>query len=293
MQSMAVDEEQNPLRQKANEARARLVGGEPFGDVARALSSGPAALLGGELGCLSKSYGLGYDELSKAVASLKTGEISQVIDTPRGLHVVQVEAQVDAAKLEEVGRRHVARGLYTHFAADEAAHKFASDLIERVKAGQKLEDAVREATEQAAKSRPAPAAKPHAGKTPIASPETQALAASDRPHFEVSAPFPRSGNPLPDLEPKHSIAAKAFELSKPDQIVDKPLETASGWVLFQLKERTAPEKAEAEELRATLLQYKADEAVAEYVAGLRKAAGAKLVVDGSFGEDKSRTTDDE
>jgi peptidyl-prolyl cis-trans isomerase D len=290
----AIEMDNSPNRQKAEQARARLAAGEDFASVARELSAGPSVALGGQLGCLSKAYGLGGEELLKAVQSLKPGEISSVIETPRGFHIAQVQGLLDAAKLEQTGRHHVALGLYSAFAADEAARKYALALVERVKGGQKLEDAVREQTDAvlAAVAKTAPA-KPKA-PAKAATPETPAaLSDGDRPRFEISPPFGRSGNPLPDLEPKESITGKAFELASPDALYEKPIETTTGFVVVQLKERTQPEANEAAEVRAMLRSRKADEALTQYVAELRKAAGSKLKVDASFGEDRSKTADEE
>lgn len=291
MPSMALDNEQSQYRRKAEEARARIQGGESFASVAAALSSGPASLIGGEVGCLSKAYGIGSEELLKAVEKLKVGELSGVIDSPRGFHIVELLGKLDAAKVEETARKHIAHGLYAHFAAEEAAHKFADSLIERVKAGQKLEDAVRELSEEVVKAHPAP--KPKGNAKGDASAGAAALSAQDRPRFEISAPFARSGNPLPDVEPKESLAAHAFELAKPETLAEKPFETSTGWVVMQLKELTPPDASEAAQVENTLWQYKADEAVAKYVAELRRAAGSKVVVDASFGEDRSRAGNDE
>jgi parvulin-like peptidyl-prolyl isomerase len=219
------------------------------------------------------------------------GELSKVIETPRGYHVVQVIERLDAAKLEERGRRHLALGLYTHFAADEAARKYADALIERVKSGQKLEDAVREQSLAALAA--AHPDKPKPAKATDAKAEPAALSDSERPKFEISPPFGRSGNPLPDVEPREPIAAKAFELAKADALYEKPVETSTGFVVFQLKELTHPDAAELTDVRARLLSMKADDALARYVADLRKSAGAKLKIDASFGEDRSKSSDDE
>lgn len=293
MPPMALDNEQSQYRRKAEEARARIQGGESFASVAAALSSGPSSLLGGEIGCLSKAYGVGSEELLKGVEKLKVGELSGVIDTPRGFHIVELLGKLDAAKAEEIGRKHVALGLYAHFAAEDAAHKFAESLIQRVNSGQKLEDAVRELSDEVVKAHPAAQvkAKGKAKVDPTAG--AAALSAPDRPRFEISAPFPRSGNPLPDVEPKESLAARAFELAKAETLSEKPFETSSGWVVMQLKELTPPDAAEAAQVRSTMWQYKADEAVAKYVAELRHAAGNRLVVDASYGEDRTRAGSDE
>lgn len=281
----AIEDEKSPNRVKAEDARARIEGGEDFALVAKELSSGPSAWLGGEVGCLSKAYGIGADELMKAVEALKPGELSKVIETPRGYHVLQLKERLDAAKLEEHGRRYVALRLYAHFAAEEATRKFADALIARVKSGQKLEDALREQTSETLSAVPAPKKpkpKPKDGEA-----ESVAELDPDRPKFEISPPFGRSGNPLPYVEPQEPVGAKAFELAKPDALYEKPIATSTGYVVFQLKELIRPEPNELTEMRRTLLMLKADDALARYVAELRKAAGAKLKVDASFGEDRT------
>lgn len=279
---LILDDDKNPLREKAEAARKRLVSGESFARVAAEVSAADSAELGGEVGCLSKRYGIGADELLEAVESLKPGEISQVIETPRGYHVVQLVERVPEAKVEEVGRRHLARKLYVKFAADEAARRFADTLIERTKAGEKLEDLVRTLSEEAV------ATKKAAPKAPgAASAEHPALLAADRPKFEVSPPFVRTGNPLPGVSTKESLAARAFELEQPDAVHTKPIETDSGFVVLQLKELAAPDeyaKDKAEVLEA-LRHFKGMDALTRYVADLRRKAGDDLEVDATFGRE--------
>jgi parvulin-like peptidyl-prolyl isomerase len=290
--SDAFEDERSPAKQKIEDARARVARGEEFGVVAREVSSGPSSWLGGDVGCLSKSYGLGADELIKAAEALKPGELSSVVETPRGYHVIQVIERVDAAKAEAALRQHIARNLYAHFAADEAERKFADDLIARAKGGQKLEDAVRELTESTiAAVTPEKRAKPGANKAAPAQPF--ALTAPDRPRFDISAPFTRSGNPLPDIEPKQPVAPLAFELAKADAVATQPVETATGLVVIQLKELTQPEPAELADLESAFREIKADAALTRYVADLRRAAGTRLKVDASFAEDHTKSSDDE
>jgi peptidyl-prolyl cis-trans isomerase D len=53
--AQAIEDEKSPSLQKAEDARKRIAGGEAFAGVAREVSQGPSAKVGGELGCLSKS----------------------------------------------------------------------------------------------------------------------------------------------------------------------------------------------------------------------------------------------
>jgi peptidyl-prolyl cis-trans isomerase D len=291
--SMASDDEKQPVKLKAEQARERVAKGESFDAVAREVSQGSSAMLGGELGCVGSSYGVGADELKKALESLKPGDLSAVIEGPRGYHVLKVTGKLAADQLEHEGRRFVARRLYGRFAADEALAKFAEELITRTKAGEKLEDATRAlAVEFSAKHAPkAQGAKKDSADSP-------ALLAADHPRFEVSAPFNTSGNPLPDVESTEPLAAKAFELKQVDEVYPKPLPTVTGALVLQLKERTEATREEFVKEKSkvvqALLQAKSSEALVRYVQDLRRAAGDKLKVMSEFGEEaKGRADDDE
>lgn len=286
--SNAADDEKQPVKLKAEQARERVAKGESFDAVAREVSQGATAMLGGELGCVTASYGIGADELKKALESLKPGDLSAVIESPRGFHVLKVSAKLSADKLEHEGGRFVARRLFAHFAADESLAKFAEQLITRAKAGEKLEEATRAlAVEFSAK---------HAPKK--ASADSPALLSADRPRFEVSAPFNASGNPLPDVESTEPLAAKAFELKQAEEVYAKPLPTATGALVLQLKERTSASREEfiKEKSKAVqaLLEVKSSEALVRYVLDLKRAAGDKLKVMSEFGEEaKGRVDSDE
>jgi len=287
----ALDDEKQPVRLKAEQARQRVEKGESFDAVAREVSQGATAMLGGELGCVGASYGIGADELKKAIESLKPGDLSAVVESPRGYHVLKVTGKLAADQVEHEGRAFVARKLYARFAADEALNQFAAELITRVKGGEKLEDASRVlSADVAAKHAPKDAKKEGA--------EPAALLAPDRPRFEISAPFNANGNPLPDVDPTEPLAPKAFELKAADELYQKPLPTANGAVVMQLKERTEASHDEfiKEKPRfvQALLQDKSSEALVRYVGDLRRAAGEKLKVMSQFGDEtKGRSGDEE
>jgi len=283
----ANDEDRAEIRKKLDGARQRITSGESFASVARSVSEGLTAVQGGELGCVGASYGVGNEEVAKAASALKPGELSGIVETPRGLHLLQTEPKLDAANLEASGRRYVAHKLYVHAAGDEQVKAFGEDLIRRTKAGAKLEDAL-----EAQLASLAPAKKP--GDTTA----VPALAALDRPRVEISAPFPSSGNPLPQVTPKEPLAARAFELKTPDEVWQTPIQTSEGSVVIQLKEKTPASRADFDKSKAELLgpmrAAKATEALANYVADLRKKAGDRLKVDARFGEEpKASDREDE
>lgn len=280
--SLTFDDQKDPALQQAKEARARILAGDEFGTVAREMSEAPSAILGGAVGCLSKNSGIGAEEVLRAVEKLEPGKLSEPIETPRGYHVVELLSRLTENDAEAQARRHITLGLYTRFAADEKARAFSDRVIQSVRGGQKLEEAVTELTAASLVSEPkaAPAKK--------SARDEAALTATERPRFEVSPPFNRSGNPLPEIEPKEAIAPKAFELAKADALYEKPVETTTGWIVFQLKEIGDPadEKKEIESVQRSLREVKADYALARYVADLRRQAGDKLKVDTTFAEDR-------
>jgi peptidyl-prolyl cis-trans isomerase D len=283
LSSGALEQEKTEARAKLDELRARLGKGEAFESVAREASAAPSSAFGGKLGCLTSSYGVGSDLLLEAAKKLTPGALSEVIETPRALHVLRLDGTLDAASLEREARAQVARGLYLRTAADQSMRGFATELVNQTKAGAKLEEVTRALTDELArKSAPAKAT----GKEPSSPP---GLLATNRPRFEVSPAFTQAGNPLPDVEPSEPLAARAFELTAPDAIDERPIETRTGLVVMQLKERTAASREEFDKSKGPLLRAlqraKAQEAVTRYVADLRKGAGAKLKIDARFAEE--------
>ncbi|MBR1538604.1 MAG: peptidylprolyl isomerase [Bacteroidales bacterium] len=69
--------------------RERIVGGEKFSTLARLYSQDPgSANKGGELGMASRS--IFWPAFSDAAMSLKVGQVSQVVETPDGFHIIQL-----------------------------------------------------------------------------------------------------------------------------------------------------------------------------------------------------------
>lgn len=81
-------------RAKAEELRKQLVAGEDFAKLARENSSCPSKAHGGDLGSFPKGQMVpAFDE---AAFSLKVGEISQVVETQFGYHIIRVSQHTEA-----------------------------------------------------------------------------------------------------------------------------------------------------------------------------------------------------
>ena len=69
--------------------RERIVGGEKFSTLARLYSQDPGSMnKGGELGMASRS--IFWPAFSDAAMSLKVGQVSQIVETPDGFHIIQL-----------------------------------------------------------------------------------------------------------------------------------------------------------------------------------------------------------
>ena len=69
--------------------RERIVAGEKFSTLARLYSQDPGSMSkGGELGMASRS--IFWPAFSDAAMSLKVGQVSQIVETPDGFHIIQL-----------------------------------------------------------------------------------------------------------------------------------------------------------------------------------------------------------
>ncbi len=93
------------VKEKLLSLRERIMNGEKFATLARIYSEDPgSALRGGELGMASKS--IFWPAFSDAAMSLRPGNISQIVETPDGFHIIEV--------LEKKGDMFNARHILLH-----------------------------------------------------------------------------------------------------------------------------------------------------------------------------------
>ncbi len=76
-------------RKKAEALRKQALAGEDFSDLARKNSDDESAAKGGELGTFGPDEIL--DQIKVAVAKLDSGQISEIVETSHGFHILKVE----------------------------------------------------------------------------------------------------------------------------------------------------------------------------------------------------------
>lgn len=131
-------------RDEAEEARARIVAGASFADVAGEVSEDDATRAnGGELGTLSRAEMAGA--VADAAFDLAPGQPSEVLRGERGFHIVLVEEKLPGGTrtFEEIAPELALAGARAE-AAKLRAERLASELAEAVRAGASLESAARE-----------------------------------------------------------------------------------------------------------------------------------------------------
>lgn len=101
------DEEKRSAFQKAKEVLAKARAGDDFAALARSYSQCPSAERGGDLGYFSQ--GEMVPEFEQAAFALEPGEISDVVETVYGYHIIKCEDRRD----DQVHVRHILIALST------------------------------------------------------------------------------------------------------------------------------------------------------------------------------------
>ncbi len=110
-------------KKKAEEIWGRLKKGEDFSDLARKYSQDPSAAQGGDLGVFSLNDLDPF--LREVVSTLKTGEFSQVLQSPHGWQIIKLIASQDA---KEVGYEEVRERILEHLYQEEVDLRFSQWL---------------------------------------------------------------------------------------------------------------------------------------------------------------------
>jgi len=122
---------------RMTEVSALLAAGEPFDEVARQYSDDGSAAAGGDLGTFGR--GVMVPEFDDAVFAMEEGEVSGVIPTRFGFHIVEVLGKTDT----EVHARHILARVAPGPADDVRARATAESLRQRALDGEDLAELAR------------------------------------------------------------------------------------------------------------------------------------------------------
>jgi peptidyl-prolyl cis-trans isomerase D len=140
----APDNDVASAREQIESALARVNAGEDFARVARELSEDIGTKEdGGDLGLFTR--GDNDPALEEAAFALESGEVSEVVQSSYGFHILRVDERVPAKTARfESKRTMLAREVLTRMRAEERAEALSTRLAEAIKAGDSLEVAARE-----------------------------------------------------------------------------------------------------------------------------------------------------
>lgn len=126
-------------RTKAEDALKRLRNGEDFGELAKAISEGPSAPKGGDLGLTAR--GELVREYEEVAYALKPSEISGIVQTQFGLHIIQLLEKVG----EKIHTRHILFRVDTSTEDEASTIDWLRELRQKILAGEMtFEEAVAE-----------------------------------------------------------------------------------------------------------------------------------------------------
>jgi peptidyl-prolyl cis-trans isomerase SurA len=225
-------------RSRADEVVKRLKEGADFAQLAAAYSDAPDGLQGGDMGWRSRDHL--PDIFVQSAAKMQPGEVSEVLRSPAGFHVLKLlERRSAGESLLMVEQNHV-RHILVHtneLVSEEDARRKLEQLRERIVNGGDFAELARQYSDDSSGARGG----------------------------DLGWLYP--GDTVPEFERAFSQLA-LMEISK-------PVKSPFGWHLIQLLERrTADVSTERRRLdaRKALRERKSDEAYQEWLRQLRDRA---------------------
>lgn len=219
---------------RADDALAAIKSGKDFAQVAATYSDAPDALSGGSLGWRTPARLPSV--FADSVRHMKAGEVSGVMRSPGGFHIVKLEdvrSRNQPTVVDQTHARHILVKVNEVTSEADAKAKIER-LRERLQGGAKFDDLARVNSEDASSAR--------GGDLGWLSP----------------------GDTVPDFE-------HAMDKLKPNE-VSEPVRTPFGWHLIQVLERRkqdVTEQRRREQARTALRERKSDEQFADFLRQLR------------------------
>jgi peptidyl-prolyl cis-trans isomerase D len=253
--SYATAEQKVEAKKRAEALQKRATSGEDFAELASKYSEDQlAAQNGGDVGFLRK--GTMAESFDKALFSMEVNEVSEVVETPYGFHVIKVLAIREGDVPADEAKRELAEGLYRADWLEARARDAAASTLASWQQS-KDDDAVAQKLE-------ATAAK--LGESALT------------PTLEETVEFGQSDAPVPGLSTAALLDA-VFSLPEGAVYPSGPVKLGGEWVVFRLIDRQRPDEeaftdAVQESTREVLLTLKKKETVDLYIQQLRTKATA-------------------
>jgi len=255
----ATDDDKKAARAKIDAALVRVKGGEDFAKVAEEVSEDSSKSQGGSLGTFGE--GAMVKPFEDAAFKLEKGQLSDVVETKFGFHVIKVEDVVPPSKkeLSEV-ETEIAKQLTKEESQKTEARKLAEEALAELKGGKSFADLT-----NAAIIKPTPDAPPPEGADPFA------------PKVDSTGMFAKSARVIPRI----GVAADLVDLAFNKLTTEAPLhgaivEANNRLFIVRLKGREKPDmekfNAEKDGLTQSLLSGRRQAVVEDFAKGLQAKA---------------------
>jgi len=267
--SYASPEQKAEAKQQAEALQKRAAKGEDFAALAADYSGDLiTAKNGGDMGFLRK--GIMPESFDDALFSMKVGEISEVVETTYGFHVIEVLAIREGDVPVDEAKRELAEGLFRADRLEARARDAAASTLAAWRQNENDETIAQSLSTAAEK----------AGESTLS------------PVLEETPEFGRSDTPVPGLSTAALLDA-VFALPEGEAFPSGPIKLGQEWVIFRLIDRRRPEEAGftdavRESTREVLLTLKRKETIDLYVQQLR----AKATADNALRVHPLQTRDD-
>jgi peptidyl-prolyl cis-trans isomerase D len=224
----ATEEEKAKAREEIDALLVRARAGEDFAELARQHSEDPGSgLKGGDLDYNPK--GRMVPEFDEVMFSLEPGQISDVVETKYGFHIIELLGFREGNISLEEATEEIADILYRRSEGGKRAATAAEEYLAKLREGDTLESLV-----------------PDEGDDK--SPDHLKL------KVRTTAPFTRNATNIPGMGRAQDVIAAAFELSLESPVPDRLYAVHDDLLVFVLKERVEPNDEDFEKQKDQLAE---------------------------------------
>jgi peptidyl-prolyl cis-trans isomerase D len=255
----ASDADKAAARAKIDAALARVKGGEDFAKVAEEVSEDSSKSQGGSLGQFGE--GAMVKPFEEAAFKLEKGQLSDVVETKFGYHVIKVEDVVAPSKkeLSEV-EKDIAKQLMRDDAQKIEARKVADGALAELKAGNSFAELSNKAIVKPLE----PGAPPPPDSDPFS------------PKVDSTGLFARSARAVPRMGVAPEVIDLAFSKLSAGDVHDGVVEVNNRLFVIRLKSREAPDMekfaTERPTLESSMLAGRRASVVETFAKGLQEKA---------------------
>lgn len=242
---------------KAEAILARINNGENFAEVAQKESEDLGTKTsGGDLGFFSA--GMMVEEFSKAAFALKLNEVSKVVESPFGYHIIKQTDRMEASTTtQEAATNEIATTLIRSDEQKAKARVIAQQALEQLKSGVSIDKIAIEGIKHA-----------KAASMPL----MQEIA----PVADSTGPFSRSSMYIQKIGRAEEVSNAAFKLTMENPVSAELIESNGQFYALRLKGKEDPDMskfdAEKESIKTNLLYPRRRAFIQQYLTELKAKA---------------------